>query len=89
MIDDDELNNSIKDELEWLKAYEHYRVEGTKFIREWIVPKKNNSQDDKSIGNGFEEIEYKYEDGETVHILVKDKINDTSVHVEDIYGRGT
>ena len=53
MMDDDELNNSIKDELEWLKVYEHHRVEGTKFIREWIVPKKNNnSQDDKSIGDG-------------------------------------
>ena len=34
----------------------------------------DESKLDRLKADGFEEIEYEYEDGETVHILVKDEI---------------
>ena len=37
-MDNSKLDNSAKDGFNWLKAYEIYRVEGTKIIRELIVP---------------------------------------------------
>ena len=36
-------NESAEKSLDWLRAYEITKVEGTKIIRELIVPKKKES----------------------------------------------